>query len=157
MGAGVMAAAIIAASMSTMDSIGLTVGSSVAYDVLGKKDVKSVRLISSIVMIAVLGIVIGMFNIPSTLSSTLTSVFMLGWSITGIAFIPPVLSMVMNRGTRRSVLAGSLVGIVVVLLYGTAGLIGISLPLSHLSFTLSLIISTAITLTPRGAARENNG
>ncbi|MEB3757147.1 MAG: hypothetical protein GSR79_09890 [Desulfurococcales archaeon] len=149
-GAGIMAAAIIAASMSTMDSIGLTVGSSVAYDVMGEKDVRSVRLISSIVMLAVLGIVIGMFNAPSSLSNTLTGIFKLGWSITGIAFIPPVLSMVTRRGTRRSVIAGSVIGIALVALYGLSGITGLTLPLQHLSFTISLTISLAISLLPKG-------
>ncbi|MCE4615021.1 MAG: hypothetical protein F7B60_05800 [Desulfurococcales archaeon] len=149
-GAAIMAAAIIAASMSTMDSIGLTVGSSLAYDLLGKRDVRSVRLISSAVMIAVLAIVIGMFNIPSALSNTLTSVFKLGWSITGIAFIPPVLSMVTGRGNRESVLVGSVTGILSVLLYSAAGLLGFSLPFNHLSFTISLAISLIISLLPRG-------
>jgi len=149
-GAALIAAAIIAASMSTMDSIGLTVGSSVAYDVLGRRDVSSVRLVSSLVMLGVLGVVIAMFNAPSSLSHTLTSVFKLGWSITGIAFIPPVLSMVTGRGTRRSVIAGSLAGAAVVLLYGLSGLASFALPLRHLSFTLALTVSLIVSLLPRG-------
>ena len=101
-------------------------------------------------MLAVLGIVIGMFNAPSSLSNTLTGIFKLGWSITGIAFIPPVLSMVTRRGTRKSVIAGSVIGIALVALYGLSGITGLTLPLQHLSFTISLTISLAISLLPKG-------
>ncbi len=146
-GSSIIAAAIIAASMSTMDSIGLTVGSALAYDILGRRDTRSVRAFSGLMMAAVLGLVALIFSAPQNLAGSLTHVFKLGWSITGVAFIPSVIAITTGRGSPARIVAGSLAGTGIVLVYGIAGLLGFSVPLHNLSFTIAATIASLIVLS----------
>ncbi|ALU12343.1 hypothetical protein EYM_02650 [Ignicoccus islandicus DSM 13165] len=153
-GASVFSAAVLAAAMSTADSISLTVGSAVAYDILGIRDTKVLRVLSFLSMVIAAGIAVLTLTLPKELASAVTSVFKTGWTLTAGAFLVPVLAVVFKVGRTESVVASSLVGALVALLYGFAKALSFKLPFMDMSFCVT-ILASALAFVVMEVIRRN--
>ncbi len=140
-GAAVFSAAVLAAAMSTADSISLTVGSAIAYDMFDIKDTKVLRALSFLSMIAAAVIAVLTLTLPKELAGAVTAIFKTGWTLTAGAFVVPVLATVFGKGTKEAVIASSLVGALVALAYGFARALKVPMPYSDLSFAITIILS----------------
>ena len=145
-GAAVFSAAVLAAAMSTADSISLTVGSAIAYDMFGIKNTKVLRVLSFLSMIIAAVIAVLTLTLPKELAGAVTTIFKTGWTLTAGAFVVPVLATVFNKGTRASVVASSLVGAGVALAYGLGRAFKYPIPYSDLSFAITIISSAFVFL-----------
>lgn len=152
-GAAVFTAAVLAAAMSTADSIALTVGSSIVYDVAGRRDTRLLRLASFASMLAAAAIAVLTLAMPRSMASAVTAVFRTGWTFTAGAFLVPVAATVLGYRSRAAVLASSAVGALTALAYGVAKALHLALPLMNLSFTVTVAASLAAYAASYAAAR----
>jgi len=143
LGAALFTGAVLAAAMSTADSIALTVASSVVYDVAGRRDTLLLRIASFVAMLTAAGIAVATLMLPRNLAGAVTAIFKTGWTFTAGAFIVPVLVTALGAGSRRAVIASSLVGAAVALAYGVAKALHVAMPLADLSFTVTVAASLA--------------
>ncbi|KSW11686.1 hypothetical protein CF15_02385 [Pyrodictium occultum] len=151
-GAAMFSAAVLAAAMSTADSIALTVGSAVIYDVLGVRDTRALRAASFLSMIVAAGIAVATLSLPKELASAVTTIFKTGWTLTAGAFLVPVVATVMGARSRAAVVASSLVGALVALAYGASRAAHIAAPLADLSFAVTIAASLAAYIAASIAA-----
>ena len=140
-GASLFSAAVLAAAMSTADSISLTVGSAVAYDMLGIRDTRVLRALSFLSMVVAAGIAVLTLTLPKELAMAVTSLFKTGWTLTAGAFLIPTLAVVFKIGSTEGVVISSAVGASVALLYGLAKALSFKLPLMDLSFCMTILAS----------------
>ncbi len=143
-GASVFSAAVLAAAMSTADSISLTIGSAIGYDVLRIKDTKTLRLLSFLSMIVAAGIAVLTLTLPKELAAAVTSLFKTGWTLTAGSFLVPVLAIVFKIGRSESVVISSFAGASVALLYGVSKALGFKLPFTDLSFCITIAVSALV-------------
>ena len=110
-GLAVLAAAVLAAAMSTADSVALTAASALVYDAAGSRDPGRLWLASAGVVVAATLAAIAVLSLPKTIYMALTGVFKAGWSITAGALLVPVLAAVLGHrdpvAARASALAGA--------------------------------------------------
>ena len=140
-GAALFSAAVLAAAMSTADSISLTVGSAVAYDVFGIRDTKVLRALSFASMIVAALIAVATLTLPKELAGAVTAVFKTGWTLAAGAFLVPVLATIFHKGDKESVLASSAVGALVALAYGLGRALKVPMPFYDLSFAVTILLS----------------
>ena len=152
-GAAVFSGAVLAAAMSTADSIALTAASAVVYDVMGVRSTRLLRAASFLAMILAAGIAVATLSLPRGLAGAVTAIFKTGWTLTAGAFLVPVLVTVAGRGDRVSVVASSLTGAAVALAYGVAKALHVALPFMHAAFAVTVLLSAAAYLAARLLAR----
>ena len=149
-GAAIFTGAVLAAAMSTADSIALTVGSAVVYDVAGRRSTPILRAASFLAMLAAAGIAVATLSLPQSMVKAVTTVFKTGWTFTAGAFLAPVLATVLGARSRTAVIMSSLAGAGVALAYGVtkalsaAKLASITLPLADMSFTVTVMVSLLV-------------
>jgi len=141
LGAALFSAAVLAAAMSTADSISLTVGSAIAYDIFDIKDTRILRALSFLGMIIAALISVATLSLPKGLAGAVTAIFKTGWTLTAGAFLVPVLATVFGKGDRESILISSLVGAFVALVYGLGKALKLVLPFYDLSFAITILAS----------------
>ncbi|NPA84688.1 MAG: hypothetical protein GXO07_01620 [Crenarchaeota archaeon] len=140
-GAALFSAAVLAAAMSTADSISLTVGSAIAYDMFGIRSTKVLRALSFASMLAAALIAVATLTLPKELAGAVTAVFKTGWTLAAGAFLVPVLATVFQKGSKEAVLASSAVGATVALVYGVGRAVKAPLPFYELSFAITIFLS----------------
>ncbi|UXD22213.1 hypothetical protein IPA_02645 [Ignicoccus pacificus DSM 13166] len=140
-GAAVFSAAVLAAAMSTADSISLTVGSAIGYDMFDIKDTKVLRVLSFLSMVAAAVIAVLTLTLPKELAGAVTTIFKTGWTLTAGAFLVPVVATVIGKGNRDAIIASSVVGALVALAYGLSRAFKSPLPYPDLSFGITIFLS----------------
>jgi len=150
-GLAVLAAAVLAAAMSTADSVALTAASALVYDAAGSKDTTRLRAASAAVVVAATLAAIAVLALPKTIYAALTAVFRTGWSLTAGALLVPVLAAIYGHrcpgAARAAAVAGAGTALVLALVKIAATLAGIKPPaplptLLQLSFTTTIAAST---------------
>jgi len=153
-GAAVFAAAVLAAAMSTADSIVLTVASAFAYDVLGIRNTRVIRITSFLAMLVAAAIAVTTLSLPKNLAEAVTAIFKTGWTLTAGAFLIPVLATLYDsRAGKTPILAASIVGMLVAIFFGVAKALHVALPttIATLSFTITILASLAVYAIARVA------
>ncbi len=140
-GAAVFSAAVLAAAMSTADSIALTTGSAIAYDIFGIRRTNVLRIVSFLSMIAAAVIAVITLRLPTQLAGAVTAIFKTGWTLTAGAFIAPVLALVLNKNDRAAVIASALAGASVALAYGLAKAMKMKVPFADMSFAVTVCVA----------------
>jgi len=143
-GAAVFSGAVLAAAMSTADSIALTTGSAVVYDVLGIRSTRALRVASFLAMITAAAIAVATLSLPKELAHAVTTIFKTGWTLTAGAFLAPVVTTVLGVRSREAVVASAVAGAATALAYGVAKAARVALPLADMSFTVTTIVSFAV-------------
>ena len=115
----VFTAAVLAASMSTMDSVAFTSSSALLYDLLGVRSTMTLRLGS-----AAYTLIASILAVPVA-SLGLTSVFKAGWLVVSGALLVPVLMGLAGLRSPAASLASSLTGALAALIPSIAMLRGI--------------------------------
>ena len=154
-GAAVFAAAVLAAAMSTADSIALTVASAFVYDVLGVRSTRTVRAASFLAMLVAAAIAVATLSLPKNLAEAVTAIFKTGWTLTAGAFLVPVLATLYDKKVGKTpILAASIAGMLVSIFFGLAKALRIALPttITTLSFTITILASLAVYVVARMAA-----
>ncbi len=157
-GSAVFLAAVLAASMSTADSVALTIASSVVYDIVGSRRTIMLRLASLLAVLAALGISLASLLAPKDVAMAVTTVFKTGWSMVAGAYLVPVLALIAGSKRRLAMMASSIAGSATALAYGLCRALGRPLPLTELSFSMTILVSALayvlVALAERGVAGE---
>jgi len=153
-GAAVFSAAVLAAAMSTADSIALTVGSAVVYDMMGRRNTRALRAASFLAMLAAAAVAVAALSLPKDLAKSVTTIFKTGWTLTSGAFLAPVVATVIGARSRSAVIASSVTGAAVALAYGIAKAAKTALPLADLSFTVTITASFIVYAIAYAATRR---
>ncbi|BES80665.1 sodium:solute symporter family protein [Pyrodictium abyssi] len=143
-GAAVFSGAVLAAAMSTADSIALTTGSAVVYDVLGIRSTRALRAASFLAMIAAAVIAVATLSLPKELAHAVTTIFKTGWTLTAGAFLAPVVATVLGARSREAVVASAVAGASTALAYGVAKAARVVLPLADMSFAITVLVSFTV-------------
>lgn len=151
-GAAIFAAAVLAAAMSTADSIALTVASAFVYDVLGVRSTRVIRVASFLAMLAAATIAVITLSLPKNLAEAVTAIFKTGWTLTAGAFLVPVLATLYDRkASKTPILAASIAGMLASIFFGVAKALHVTLPttIATLSFTITVLVSLTAYVVAR--------
>ncbi len=161
-GLAILAAAVLAAAMSTADSVALTAASAIVYDAIGSRDPGKLRVASAGIVMAATLAAIAVLSLPKTIYMALTGVFKAGWSLTAGALLVPILAAIMGHrdpvAAKVSAIAGATAALTITATRVATSLAHVKPPIAlldvfMLSFTITITIS-AIAYIATSLARR---
>jgi len=114
----IFSAAVLAAAMSTMDSVALTSSSAVLYDLLNVKNTKVLRVGSALYTLSVAALAVPIASLG------LTSIFKIGWLIVSGALLVPILTGLIGLKDPASSIISSVAGGASATILSLVGIIG---------------------------------
>ncbi|BEP16667.1 sodium:solute symporter [Pyrofollis japonicus] len=157
-GLAVLAAAVLAASMSTADSVALTAASALVYDLAGRKSATAMRVVSAGIVVAATLAAVAVLALPKTVYQAVTAVFKTGWTLTAGAMLVPVLAGVLGDRDPMAAKTAAISGAAMALLVTGLKLAlstGVLAPIrpvvvaTELGFTATILVSTLGYITAK--------